>query len=165
MLYKIQPIGPARRLATRQVGYDKKGNQLCSGTNCNNTHNHSHSSIAPHEFNFILGTTTDEFNVIARTQMKSMQHFTTPSLWLPFESAKKLITNGQKHWKQVFRAFLNIPANYSGWDITHIINHDTIDILVFSANLTTASERVSCNTTQSAGTQNWRWANFTAASE
>ena len=25
MLYKIQPTGPARRLATQQVGYDQKG--------------------------------------------------------------------------------------------------------------------------------------------
>ena len=25
MLYKIQPTGPARRLATQQVGYEQKG--------------------------------------------------------------------------------------------------------------------------------------------
>ena len=36
---KYSPPGPARRLATQQVGTTKKENQLCSGANCSNTHN------------------------------------------------------------------------------------------------------------------------------
>ena len=35
----------------------------CSGANCSNTHNII-SSIAPYEFNVILRTTMDEFNVL-----------------------------------------------------------------------------------------------------
>ena len=39
---------------------------MCSGANCSNTHNII-SSMAPHEFNVILRTTMDEFNVLPRT--------------------------------------------------------------------------------------------------
>ena len=64
MLYEIQPTGPARRLATQQVRYDQEGKSAVhSGVNCSNTHNII-SSMAPHEFNVILRTTTDEFNVL-----------------------------------------------------------------------------------------------------
>ena len=70
MLYEIQPTNcPAHRLDTQQVGYTtKKENKLCSGADCSNadcsnTHNII-SSMAPHEFNVVLRTTTDEFNVI-----------------------------------------------------------------------------------------------------
>ena len=59
MLYEIQPTGPARRLATQQVGYDQKGKSAV----CSNTHNII-SSMAPHEFNVVPRTTTDEFNVL-----------------------------------------------------------------------------------------------------
>ena len=70
MLNEIQPTVPARRLATQQVGYDRKGkNSLCSGANCSNTHNII-SSMAPHKFNVVLRTTTDEFNVLPRTEYK-----------------------------------------------------------------------------------------------
>ena len=53
MLYEIQPTGPARRLATQQVGYDQKK------ISCAATHNII-SLMAPHEFNVVLRTTTDE---------------------------------------------------------------------------------------------------------
>ena len=66
MLYEIQPTGPASRLSTQQVGYDQKGKLAVNGANCSNIHNII-SSMAPHEFNVILRTTTDEFNILPRT--------------------------------------------------------------------------------------------------
>ena len=58
-LYDIQPTGPARRLATQQVGYDwtKKINR--GGANCSQAHNII-SLLVPDEFNVMIRTTTDE---------------------------------------------------------------------------------------------------------
>ena len=77
MLYEIQPTGPLP--ATQHVGYDKKENQLCSGANCSNTHNII-SSMAPHEFNVVLRTTTDKFNVLPRTKCLVMPSFDSNSI-------------------------------------------------------------------------------------
>ena len=65
-LYKIQPTGPARRLATQQVGYDQHRKSTAAALNSSHTHNII-PLLAPDEFNVILRTTTDEFNVIPRT--------------------------------------------------------------------------------------------------
>ena len=66
MLYEIQPTGPARRLATQQVGYDQKEKSAVQRRRLPNTHTII-SSMASHEFNVILRTTTDGFNVLPRT--------------------------------------------------------------------------------------------------
>ena len=54
MLYEIQPTGPARRLATQQVGYDQKGK----------------SAVQRHRLQqrrlFISGSFVHDSNVIAK---------------------------------------------------------------------------------------------------
>ena len=65
-LYEIQPTGTARRPATQQVGYDHTKNINCGSSNCSLLTEY-HSLLVPDEFNDILRTTTDEFNVIPRT--------------------------------------------------------------------------------------------------
>ena len=39
MLYEIQPIDPARRLATQQVRYEQTEKIYHGGANCSQTHN------------------------------------------------------------------------------------------------------------------------------
>ena len=61
-LYEIQPTGPARRLATQQVGYNQTKKINRGSANRSQTHNIM-SSLAPDVFNVIIRTSTDEINV------------------------------------------------------------------------------------------------------
>ena len=65
IVYEIQPTGTSRRLTTQQVGYDHTKKINCGSANCSLLVEY-HSLLAPDEFNVILRTTTDEFNVIPR---------------------------------------------------------------------------------------------------
>ena len=66
MLYEIQPTGPARRLATQKVGYDQQGKSTAAAQIAATLG--IISQMAPREFNVVLRTTTDEFNVLPRTR-------------------------------------------------------------------------------------------------
>ena len=79
MLYEILPIGPARRLATQQVGYCQTKKINRGGANCSHTHNII-LVLAPNEFNIIIRTTTDEFNVIPRTDCKNCACIISPGV-------------------------------------------------------------------------------------
>ena len=68
MLYEIQPTGPACRLATQKVGYDQQ-RKLTAAAQIAATLSII-SQMVPREFNVILRTTTDEFNVLPRTLKK-----------------------------------------------------------------------------------------------
>ena len=65
MLYEIQPTGPARRLATQKVGYDQQGKSTAAAQIAETLS--IISQMAPREFNVVLRTTTDEFNILPRT--------------------------------------------------------------------------------------------------
>ena len=66
MLHEIQSIGPARRLATQQVGYDQTKKINRGGANYSHTYDII-PVLAPNEFN--IRTTTDEFNVTGQQRM------------------------------------------------------------------------------------------------
>ena len=65
MLYGLQPTGPARRLATQKVGYDQQGKSTAAAQIAATLG--IISQMAPREFNVVLRTTTDEFNVLLST--------------------------------------------------------------------------------------------------
>ena len=87
-LYKIQPTGPAGRLATQQVGYDPKRKISCSGANCSNTH-HIVSMMAPHEFSVIYWWQQRmSFIVLPRTGLTDVKH-------------NDVTDESSQHWQQV----------------------------------------------------------------
>ena len=64
MLHKLQPTGPACRLATQKVGYDLQGESTAAAQIAATLG--IISQMAPRKFNVVLRT-TDEFNVLPRT--------------------------------------------------------------------------------------------------
>ena len=87
--------GTARRLATQQVRYDHTKKINCGCANCS-LFTEYHSLLAPDEFIVILRTTTDEFNVIPRTQrMSDCRTATCPNvLWyLKFKVFSRFLRN------------------------------------------------------------------------
>ena len=72
MLYEIQPTGPARRLATQKVGYDQQGKSTATAQIAATLS--IISQMEPREFNVVLRTTSDEFNVLPRASYLSVYH-------------------------------------------------------------------------------------------